>query len=320
MPIDPFNMNQDTDSNSTNQNNNTSSNSPELEYLKRMNATLDKLLEAATRMSQQDAKDRFNSREEVRRNSRQSSNTYKNSARRTSRNAWDSFTDAFEDELIKGLLGSDFRDKIKEGLDDFADSLGVSLEDVPDVLGRELSKQALSAVQNSKLGENLTNRFNAWKDKSIKDIQQAYTTGQNNYWKNRAGREEAEARAQAQRAARMKSGTSKDADDTEDLIKEAQEEPKDTLSIFLNRVKAQHLEDVLPFILQNVSSCLESYVTAAINIAQRRRKFNAPPWIYSQARGPARSRLRNDGGDQAHQPNHAGRQARHRAAHLLFRV
>lgn len=44
----------------------------------------------------------------------------------------------------------------------------------------------------------------------------------------------------------------------QDLIKEGQEEPKDTLSIFLNRVKAQHLEDVLPFILQNVSSCLES--------------------------------------------------------------
>ena len=239
MPIDPFNMNQDTDSNSTNQNNNTSSNSPELEYLKRMNATLDKLLEAATRMSQQDAKDRFNSREEVRRNSRQSSNTYKNSARRTSRNAWDSFTDAFEDELIKGLLGSDFRDKIKEGLDDFADSLGVSLEDVPDVLGRELSKQALSAVQNSKLGENLTNRFNAWKDKSIKDIQQAYTTGQNNYWKNRAGREEAEARAQAQRAARMKSGTSKDTDDTEDLIKEAKESIKRAASDSLKNTSQQ---------------------------------------------------------------------------------
>lgn len=35
-------------------------------------------------------------------------------------------------------------------------------------------------------------------------------------------------------------------------------EPKDTLSIFLNRIKEQELEDVLPFILQNVSSCLES--------------------------------------------------------------
>ena len=38
----------------------------------------------------------------------------------------------------------------------------------------------------------------------------------------------------------------------------SQEKPKDTLSIFLKRIKEQGLEDVLPFILQNVSSCLES--------------------------------------------------------------
>lgn len=226
MPIDPFNMNQSADNDSTtNQNNttstsNTSSNSPELEYLKKMNDTLEKLLKHATTMSQQDAKDRFNNREELRKNSKNKKSKFNTS------NAWDSFTDAFEDELIKGLLGSDFKDKIKEGLDGFADSLGVSLEEVPDVLGRELSKQALSAVQNSRLGENLTNRFNAWKDKSIKDVQNAYASAQKDYWKNRTGRDEAEAKAEARRAARMKSGTSKDVNDSEEMIKEAKESIK----------------------------------------------------------------------------------------------
>lgn len=66
------------------------------------------------------------------------------------------FSDEFERSLMKGLLGSDFEDNIKQSLQRFADELDVSVADLPGKVGQELGKNLMNKFKDTKIGGSVT--------------------------------------------------------------------------------------------------------------------------------------------------------------------
>lgn len=207
--------------NSTNSSNTTSTSSSstssntETDYLKHIQETLDEILKHSKSFNQSSAKDQFNTKSEYFRSARQNAqngttNNSKNSkdSSKKMKGAFDRFTDSFEKELMDGLLGSDFQDKVKGAMQDFADSIGVSLEDVPDTLGKALGQQLNATFKSSKLGQDIQSKFDKWKNDSVEQFKKSYSEGVNSYWEGRSGRSQASFNADKMKSTSTPSGQS----------------------------------------------------------------------------------------------------------------
>lgn len=103
------------------------------------------------------------------------------SIKQSADHAKSSFTDGFEEALWEGLLGSDFKDKIGQTLNNFADQIGVSIEDIPGTIGKELGKQAMSAFQGTKIGKAATSSINKLVDSAMSDLKSSFMRGVSRY-------------------------------------------------------------------------------------------------------------------------------------------
>ncbi len=122
-------------------------NKDELDYLKSIDESLKKLLSDGGKVSQSNARNSMGGRND-RRNALRGGLGFTNSK--------DEFLRGFQKELFDGLLGSDFKDKLRETFNGMADQLGVDLKDIPNELGKQLGKQAMSKLKDTAVGQKLT--------------------------------------------------------------------------------------------------------------------------------------------------------------------
>lgn len=122
-------------------------NKDELDYLKSIDESLKKLLSDGGKVSQSNARNSMGGRND-RRNALRGGLGFTNSK--------DEFLRGFQKELFDGLLGSDFKDKLRETFNGMADQLGVDLKDIPNELGKQLGKQAMSKLKDTAMGQKLT--------------------------------------------------------------------------------------------------------------------------------------------------------------------
>ena len=80
------------------------------------------------------------------------------------------FLDSLQDELLKGFLGSGFRDEVEKAFDDLAKQLGTTIDDVPRTLGRRLGRTALSALGNVPQGAALLNSISGLKGAALNTL------------------------------------------------------------------------------------------------------------------------------------------------------
>ena len=85
------------------------------------------------------------------------------------------FLDELEDQLVKGILGSDVSAGVDKVLRDFgktlADTIGVELEDVPGALGREMGSQLMKSFKNTALGSEVTRQAQELRKKASSSLQ-----------------------------------------------------------------------------------------------------------------------------------------------------
>ena len=74
---------------------------------------------------------------------------------RNSGNILEDFETGIKEQLLDSLAGGSLKKGIQGALDTFAKEFGMDLRDLPNEAGRALTKQALSAFNNSKTGQNL---------------------------------------------------------------------------------------------------------------------------------------------------------------------
>lgn len=164
----------DTDSSTNVQQN------PEISYLKSIDDSLKKLLKDAGVYSQSSAKDSMPRKDDFRDKSNKSS-TYKNSSYSSSDGFVGQFLDSFEDSILEGFLGSNFKDDIGSIFDEFAKTVGVDLKDVPKEFGKELGNQAMSAFKGTNIGKKFTDGINNYTNNTLDYIKQSYQKGVNKY-------------------------------------------------------------------------------------------------------------------------------------------
>ena len=162
--------------NSTSQSNNSdATNAQILAYLKAMAASLDQLAKNAANTSQASAKNQIPHRDDFRQQAANANTTRKN-FRSSGRPAQD-FVDSFEDALLEGLLGSNFRAQISGAFGNLADMMGVEIRDIPGAIGKELGKQALSAFKDTKFGKDITDKLGSLKSKLFENISKGFQAG-----------------------------------------------------------------------------------------------------------------------------------------------
>lgn len=91
------------------------------------------------------------------------------------------FLDNFEDELWKGLVGSDLKNEIGMIMNNFSKALGVSIEDIPAKFGEDLGKRAVAALQNTELGKTITSKIQDAKGWAFGKLQTAFDRGTSRY-------------------------------------------------------------------------------------------------------------------------------------------
>lgn len=133
-------------------------------YEKMMSERLDDIYKAITSrdMSQSSARDYLRDSGRTFRNRNKGS--FKGSSR-----VRDGFIDEFENALLEGFLGKDFRSRLKGSANKFADELGVHLDDLTSEIGKQLGKSAANIVKNSDLGKQLSS--------SLKDLATSKLSG-----------------------------------------------------------------------------------------------------------------------------------------------
>lgn len=175
-----------------NQNTSTSGNSgineALLAYLKEMNETLHELAKNAQNTSQSNARNNIPRRDDFRKKAQEDRESRQFNAKkpkfRTKGDPLENFLDSFEDSIIEGFLGADFRDKIGSAFEGLADMIGVELEEIPSALGKELGKQAMDAFKDSDLGKKFTEKFDSFKDQASSKIKDAFQSGVDRYNQN----------------------------------------------------------------------------------------------------------------------------------------
>ena len=92
--------------------------------------------------------------------------------------------DSFEDSIIEGFLGADFRDRIGSVFEGLADMIGVEIEEIPSALGKELGKQAMDAFKSFDFGKNITEKFDNLKNQATSKVKDAFQSGVDRYNQN----------------------------------------------------------------------------------------------------------------------------------------
>lgn len=82
-----------------------------------------------------------------------------------------SFSDAFEDALIDGFLGSGFKNQVKGIFQGFAGQLGVSVKDIPGTVGKLLGNQISANFGKSFLGRRTMRQIDNLKNTSLSVLQ-----------------------------------------------------------------------------------------------------------------------------------------------------
>lgn len=211
MPDGSIFGNQDenqTNETTTNNGSQNESNNPTLAYLRHIQNSVDEILQNTKSMSQTDANTMFQSRNDFERaSSRETRKTASAREKRSSNlfgktDVFGDFTDAFEQQLLEGLFGANFKKNIAETMNEFADSLGMELKDVPSALGKEFGKNVLSKFKDTDFGNDVMSKFQDWKDRQIKEFKDVYQSGVDKYWENHSGRQKAEQAASTARERR----------------------------------------------------------------------------------------------------------------------
>ena len=157
--------------NNNNQNNqNIKFNSPksdELQYLRSIDNTLKELLKNANNTSNASWNTDRPRRDDFKSN-RDRSNRDRNG--RGIKGNTKSFTDAFEQNLMDALLGSDFKKNLRGAFDNIADDLGVDFADIPRELGKLASNKLLKSARASK-HLDVFKEFGNFAQSSVKDLQ-----------------------------------------------------------------------------------------------------------------------------------------------------
>lgn len=161
----------------------------QLAYLRSIDVTLKDLLKQSKYTSQADARFGLPRRDEFRRDTdvpfrskwappsrydRGFSRSYRRDPRSVSNKG---FFDSFEDSLIEGFLGSDFKDKVKESMSKFADSIGISLKDMPSAAGKALGDTLIRSFKGTSIGrqtfatvDNLKNQAVGWASARVRSV------------------------------------------------------------------------------------------------------------------------------------------------------
>lgn len=153
--------------------------SPEVAYLKSIDATLKQLLRSGGRnISQSEAQSAFNSRRDFRdrelqrrqninRNIRNSRNQYVDF-----RGASDTFADGFQEVLMDSFFGEDFKRKLGYSAEAFAYEFGLNLQTIRKDIGKELGKRAIKSFSESDFGGKVIEKAKSFKDKAVTNMTQ----------------------------------------------------------------------------------------------------------------------------------------------------
>lgn len=175
-----------------NQNTSTSSNTgldeALLAYLKEMNETLHELAKNAQNTSQSNARNNIPRRDDFKKKAEQDRESRQFNAKkpkfRTKGDPLENFLDSFEDSIIEGFLGADFKSRIGSVFEGLADMMGVELDEIPGAIGKELGKQAMDAFKGTELGKKATEKFGKLKDEATGKVKNAFQAGVDRYNKN----------------------------------------------------------------------------------------------------------------------------------------
>lgn len=159
-----------------------------LAYLKEMNETLHELAKNAQNTSQSNARNNIPRRDDFRKKAEQDRESRQFNAKkpkfRTKGDPLEDFLDSFEDSIIEGFLGADFKSRIGSVFEDLADMMGVELDEIPSALGKEIGKQAMDAFKGTELGKKATEKFGKLKDEATGKVKNAFQAGVNRYNQN----------------------------------------------------------------------------------------------------------------------------------------
>lgn len=166
--------------------NSTNNNSADAEYLRRISEQLERLIRETRRSSQSAAADdnrgrTFNDiyRDYTNRSDRSKYNSpFRRSGRRWNQ---DDFLDSIEDGVLEGFFGSDYKQRISKSINSFADAFGLNLENLEEQLGKELGKQALNSLKNSKIGEAILSRITRSGTNMFNDATSRFRSGVSKY-------------------------------------------------------------------------------------------------------------------------------------------
>lgn len=89
--------------------------------------------------------------------------------------------DGFEEGLRESLLGDNYRENIHKTLQGFADKFGVEIGEIPGLLGKELSKQALSAIKGNVLGRKLSDAVGNLRDRALSGLENSFNNRVDRY-------------------------------------------------------------------------------------------------------------------------------------------
>lgn len=155
------------------------------EYLRRISEQLERLIRETRRSSQSSASDSergrtFNDlyRDYTNRADRRRPQSTFRGGRRWNN---DEFLDSIEEGLLEGFLGDDYKKRISKSLNDFADAFGLDLENLETQLGKELGKQALNSLRNSKLGQSLLSSLRHSGGSIFNNVSARFRSGVANY-------------------------------------------------------------------------------------------------------------------------------------------
>ena len=157
---------------------NQSMSKAQLEYLKSIDSSVKQILTLGQEMSQSAARDmmpRFSDftggNQSTYKNTRNFRSSRIRSGRSGSSNIAGQFLDSFEDAILEGFLGADFKDKVKTSVTMFADMLGTDIENLGKTVGDELGKEVVNKIRASKTGQRFENtakdKFGKAKDAGI---------------------------------------------------------------------------------------------------------------------------------------------------------
>lgn len=91
------------------------------------------------------------------------------------------FLDGVEDALMEAVLGSGYKDRLRDIMNQFADDIGVPLKDVPQELGKEIGNKLINQFKGTKIGKDVFGKVESLRDGAIERAKEAYTQGRDKY-------------------------------------------------------------------------------------------------------------------------------------------